>query len=983
MRGPAERRVSWGRCLLIAFALSGLLRPAVALDRQVSLSRFAHQTWRTENGLPQNTVHAVLQTRDGYMWFATEGGVVRFDGVRFEVYDRQNTPELKSNNIRALAEGADGSLWIASAAGLVRFKGDQHTAFTTREGLPGNNVWAVRADRAGGLWAATTDGLARLENNRFTAVATGSVIRAFAENREGALCIATQDGIKIFQHGRFEDAPGEPVSAKGQTEVLLRDSAGGWWMGTANGLLLEDRDRSTLYTVRDGLPSNRITALYEDREGSVWVGTDAGAARIANRKVERFSLGDVLAGEMILSFHEDREGDLWAGTESNGVTILREQKFTTYTDAESAAQDVVRCVFEDSSGAVWMGTGGQGVRRFAGGQFSAITTKNGLSSDQVFALAQDANGDLLVGTPDGLNRIHSGVISVLTSADGLADDFVRSIFLDSDGSLWIGTRRGVSHFRAGRFETYTQRNGLGSNLVGAVLRGHGGELWIGTLNGLSRFENGRIVNFTTKDGLSSDVITALYEDREGSLWIGTEEGGLNRYREGKFTHFSAAAGLPHAIYGISEDGSENLWMAASTGVYRANARELNRFASTGAGDITVVSYGTGDGLSISECTAGGHPAVWRGEAGGLWFATPKGAALLPPEEESVNGVPPPVVIESVSVDDRSYDPADLKEVKPGHSRFSFEYAGLSFVAPQKVRFRYKLEGFDRDWIDAGTRRVAYYTNIPAGDYRFRVLARNHDGIWNESGATLQFRLLPHFYRTYWFAALMLCMLCLFGYGTYRWRVSEVEARFNAVLEERNRIAREIHDTLAQGFVAVSVQLEIVARLLTSSTENAKEHLNQARALVRDSLSEARSAIWELRSQSAEHGDLAARLSKMVNQVTASSPAKARVEVHGTYRPLGSALEDQLVRIGQEAVTNAVRHAHAENIAIELVFEPKKLRMTIADDGRGFAIEANGRGPAGHFGLQGMRERAEQIKAELKVDSKPGEGTRVSVEATAS
>ncbi len=251
---------------------------------------------------------------------------------------------------------------------------------------------------------------------------------------------------------------------------------------------------------------------------------------------------------------------------------------------------------------------------------------------------------------------------------------------------------------------------------------------------------------------------------------------------------------------------------------------------------------------------------------------------------------------------RSYDPADLKDVSPGHSRFSFEYAGLSFVAPQKVRFRYKLEGFDRDWIDAGTRRVAYYTNIPAGDYRFRVLARNNDGIWNESGAALGFRLLPHFYRTYWFAALMLCMLCLFGYGTYRWRVSEVEARFNAVLEERNRIAREIHDTLAQGFVAVSVQLEIVARLLTSSTENAKEHLNQARVLVRDSLSEARSAIWELRSQSAEHADLAARLSKMANQVTASSPVEG---AGGSARDVPAAGE----RAGRSASQDRARGSY--------------------------------------------------------------------------
>jgi len=969
-------------------ALMGMGGQAVALDQHGDLSRFAHQTWRTENGLPQNTVHAILQTRDGYIWLATEGGVVRFDGTRFLVYDRQNTPELKSNNIRALAEGGEGALWIATADGLVRFRGAEHAGFTTREGLPSNNVWSVHLDKGGELWAATTDGLARFESNHFTAVAdSGGEIGALTESREGLLWIATQDGLKIFRKGRFEEALQARVT-KGEAEVLLSDSVDRLWIGTAKGLVVQSGAKSILYTTSEGLPSNHITALYEDREGSVWAGTDAGAARIAGGKVERFSPGDALSEDMILSFYEDREGDVWAGTESGGVTILRQEKFTTYTDAESAAQDVVRCVFEDGSGVVWIGTSGHGLRRLAGGVFSAITTvinpaittKNGLSSDQVFALAEDSDGGLLVGTPDGLNRIRKGVISVVTSADGLADDFVRSIFRDNDGSLWMGTRRGLSHWKNGRFETYTQREGLGSDLVGAVLRDGGGALWIGTLHGLSRLAHGRITNFTTKDGLSSDIVTALHEDGQRSLWIGTGDGGLNRYRNGKFARYEPGLGLPQAISGLTEDEGENLWMAASTGVYRADKRELNRFAERGMGDVTVVSYGTSDGLRISECSGDGHPAVWKGNDGALWFATPKGVAVLRPRNARMNGVPPPVAIESVSVDDRSFDPALLSDIRPGPSRFSFEYAGLSFVAPQKVRFRYKLEGFDRDWIDAGTRRVAYYTNIPAGRYRFRVLARNNDGVWNDNGATFGFRLLPRFYRTYWFAGLMLGLLGVLGYGTYRWRVSEVEARFHAVLEERNRIAREIHDTLAQGFVAVSVQLEIVARQLTSSTENAKEHLNEARVMVRDSLSEARSAIWALRSQSAGNEDLAARLSKMAGQVTASSQVRVRLEVHGTYRPLGREVEDQLVRIGQEAVTNAVRHAEAGNIEIELAFEPKRLRMTIADDGRGFAMEPSGRGLAGHFGLQGMRERAGQIKADLKVDSALGEGTRVSVEA---
>jgi signal transduction histidine kinase len=296
-----------------------------------------------------------------------------------------------------------------------------------------------------------------------------------------------------------------------------------------------------------------------------------------------------------------------------------------------------------------------------------------------------------------------------------------------------------------------------------------------------------------------------------------------------------------------------------------------------------------------------------------------------------------------------------------------------------VVFRYKLDGFDRNWIDAGTRRIAYYTNLPPGSYRFRVLARNNDGFWNENGASIAFRLEPHFYQTYWFAALMLAALALLAGSIYRWRVKHVEARFDAVLRERNRIAREIHDTLAQGFAGVSVQLELVSRLMEASGDAAREHLNQARSLVRKSLADARSSIWELRSQSRDDEDLGARFSRMANQVAGSGPPKVELQVRGAYRPLSPKVEHELLKIAQEAVTNAVRHANAERIDMELVFDSGKLRMTIADNGQGFVSSPNGVGPDGHFGLRGMRERAQEIDAELKVQSAAGKGTMVSVE----
>ncbi len=897
--------------LVFLLALAAL--PMLGLDRVSELASYGRQTWQTESGLPQNTIHAILQTHDGYIWLATEGGLVRFDGLKFQVYDSQNTPKLRSNNIRSLLEDREHALWIGTADGLAKFDGSQFSVLTTEQGLPSNSIWSIYQDRSGALWVITSEGSAKYEGDRFKAY-------------------------------------GAPESFSNSIGPIPRN----------------------------GLPSNRIVSAYKDREGSLWIGTDAGLARFSNNRIERFPPNDPLSNSIVLSIFEDREGSLWLGTESEGLTVLHDEKFTTYTTKQGLADDLVRCIFPDRNGVIWVGTDA-GLNRFEDGRFSKITTKDGLSSNVILALAEDAAGNLLVGTPDGLDLLRKGRVRSFTSADGLADDFVRSVYRDADGSIWIGTRRGLSHWTEGKFKTYTQADGLGSDFVGALLRDAHNNLWIGTLQGLTCFDNGKFKNYTTADGLSSNIITALYEDSEGILWIGTQDGGLNRFASGKIVHYPSALGIPNVIYGLLEDANQNLWITSKTGIFRASKRELNAFAQGRVSSIALASYGTADGLRISECSGGGHPAASKNKDGSLWFSTLKGVATVDRQHTEINRLPPPVVIESVSIDDRMSDPGQATDVSPGHTRFSFEYAGLSFIAPHRVRFKYKLEGFDRDWIDAGTRRVAYYTNLPPRRYRFRVMARNSDGIWNEAGASFAFRLRPHFYQTYWFDFLLLTALGLLVYEIYRFRVKQVEAQFNAVLAERNRIAREIHDTLAQGFVAVSVQLEVVARMLTISSESAQELLSRVRALVQDSISEARRSIWELRSQDSRNDDLPSRLSKMATEATSATPVKLKFQVFGTYRVLPRKVENELVRIGQEAVANVVRHAGAKRIDIALNFDVKKLRMTIADDGCGFTGEADSSGPDGHFGLKGMRERAEQIDAELTVRSKPGEGTHVSVE----
>ncbi|HWF47444.1 MAG TPA: two-component regulator propeller domain-containing protein, partial [Bryobacteraceae bacterium] len=866
------------RHVAAAFACVFCAATLRAADIAPEPEQFARQTWASENGLPQNTVQAILQSHEGYIWVGTEGGLARFDGVHFQVYNARNTPELKSNNIRALLETREGALWMATADGVARLANGRFTRFDTADGLPGNNVWSL------------------------------------ARSSNGDVIAVTNAGTAQFNGKRFELSPYQPPAQA----------------------------------------ASKITVRLEDSRHALWIGTDTGLTHIVDGRVQPLNAEDSFASETILDIMQDREGSIWVGTESSGLSVLRTQKFRTFTMRDGLPEDSIRCVFQSGDGTVWIGTDSHGLAGYDHGKFSTLSTKNGLSSNVILALAGDANGDLLIGTPDGLNRLHNGKVSVLTSSDGLPDDFVRSLTTSKDGSVWIGTRHGLARWNNGRFTVYTEQQGLGNDIIGALLPVTNNDLWIATLHGLTHLSNGKLQNSTTAQGLSSNVITALYCDNRGILWIGTQGGGLDAFYRGRFIRFPSRLELPETIYGLAEDNDGNLWMSSDGGIFSASGRDLQAFVEGRATDLSVASYGTSDGLRISESSSGGHPSIWKTADGSLWFATLKGVAVLRGPHVQTNRVPPPVVIESVSIDDQSMAPGQVAAIGPGHSRVSFEYAGLSFLAPQKVRFRYQLQGFDRGWIDAGTRRVAFYTNLPPGRYRFRVMARNNDGLWSVSAATLGFRVEPHVYQTYWFYALMGLALALLCWAAYRWRVRQVEERFQAVLQERNRIAREIHDTLAQGFAGVSVQLELVSRLLASGEAQTREHLDQARMLVRHSLAEARRAIWDLRSQSAESQDFASRISQMaarVNDSSAGGQAEVKLEVRGTYRPLAPRVEEELLKIAQEALTNAVRHADAGHIDIELAFDTKKIHMTIADDGRGFVESENGAGPYGHYGLR--------------------------------
>ena len=1036
-------RARWLWVLLLALPHS-----AMALDPERSLDHFGHQAWGTDTGLPQNTVHSILQTRDGYLWLGTDGGLVRFDGIDFVTFDAENTPQFKSDTVYDLLEDESGSLWISTAAGLLRYRSGVFAAFTTAQGLPADMVWFSHEDRRHRLWAMTAAGPAWFDGKSFSVLAGAQGVaplnrRALAEDSRGQLWLGGSSGLssidinpetpKLGAHllsgspvetvaldrqenlwigsgeglERYAGGSLTPISAlKQQVTALHPDADGSMWVGTATGLVHLAAGASVL-PLGKGAETERVDGLFEDRERVLWISTERGVYRLAGNQLQSFTSSSALSVNRVLAMYEDREGDLWLGTDSAGLHLLHDQKFTTYTTRDGLSGNFVRCVFQSANGNVWIGTDGAGLNRRTSSGFEHFSTAQGLSSNVILSLAGGAGDDLWVGTPNGLNLLHQGKVQRFTSADGLPDDFIRSLYTDQDHTLWIGTRHGLAHLVGGKFTSFSSMDGLGSDFIGVILRSgqsaaaSSGPLWIGTSAGLSRQQGDDFTTYTGQQGLSNNTVTAIAEDTTGALWLGTNGGGLNRLQQGlqqKTIHAFPwnSQGLPGTIYGILEDAAGRLWLSSKTGIFRVSIAELNAYASGAAHAIAVAAYGTADGMNIRECSGDGHPAAWKLADGSLWFATLDGVSFIDPAHMPENHAPPPVVIEKVLVDDHVRNLDEELVVKPGANRLEFQYAGLSFVAPEKVTYRYQLQGFDRGWIEAGSRRAAFYTNLPPGSYHFRVLAANNDGVWNTAGASFGLRLLPHYYQTGWFYTALALGLGLLGYLVYRWRVLEVEARWGAVLRERGRIAREIHDTLAQGFVGISVQLELVARLLAGSRDGAAsnqgapkealQQLDQARALVRASLADARTSIWDLRSEAAgtpdqphdQPQDLPSRLSRACTRIAGGSTAKVYLQVKGTYRPVEHKVEEELLRIGQEAVANAVRHAAATRIDVQLIYEAARVSLRVEDDGRGFAPSANG--AQGHYGIRGMQERAVEIDASLVLESAPGEGTRVSVEA---
>ncbi|MFL6448297.1 MAG: two-component regulator propeller domain-containing protein [Bryobacteraceae bacterium] len=803
---------------VIAMVLAGFRPATAALDPEKALTQYTQSVLGTDAGLPHNSVTAIAQTKDGYLWIGTEEGLARFDGVRFTVFDKENTPGLRSNQISALATDADNTLWIGTAGGgLTRLSAGNFQNFNTKDGLSSDTILSLHKDAQGSLWIGTDGrGLNCFRNHRFQkyGIAEGllnETIFAISGGKDGTIWVGTHAGISSLENGKVTNYTKKDGLVDDYVKTIHVDGSGVVWIGTnTGGVSCLKNHQLTSYTKENGLASNSIWSIYGDSAGTIWVGTiDGGLSRFRDGRFTNYSTAQGLPFDRIFALFEDSEGDLWIGTGGAGAVVLKDGLFTSTTSREGLTAKVALPVFEDHEGAIWAGTNGGGLNRLKDGRLSRFTTQEGLSGDIVLSIAEDAENNLWVSTRKGLNRIKDGKVKVYNQTSGLPGDIVLCLYTDRAGVLWAGSRGGLSRFDGERFKTFTTADGLSSNYVLSLYADTNNVLWIGTgTGGLNRLKGGRFTSYTTKAGLSSNSVWCILGDPDGTLWVGTSGGGLNRFKNGKFTVYTSREGLlDDQLFQLLSDRNGYLWMSSNKGIARIPKWQLNAFADGNLSALTPETYGASDGLKNRECNGGFQPAGWQARDGRLIFPTMDGIATVDPGKIRKDPMFPTATIEKIGIDGKDFDLSSEIQGKPGKGQLQIEFSAPSLKSPHKIRFRYRLEGFDKEWIEAGERRTAYYTNIPPGNYRFTVTVGTPERLWSTNGASLAIVLAPHFYQTTLFKGL--CALLLVGVSVCAYRLRIERLRINekrllrlvsertSALEEQIAAKEQAHAELAE------------------------------------------------------------------------------------------------------------------------------------------------------------------------------------------
>jgi len=973
--------------LFLAAVLLVAAAPALALDPQRAVTQYAARTWHAGAEVPPAAIQAIAQTPDGYLWLGTMQGLVRFDGVRSTVFDRKNSG-LPHDNVWSLHVDRAGRLWVGTdGGGLALWDHGVRETFSTASGLGSAEVRPVLQTKDGALWVGTRGGgVDRYADGRWTRLTTR---QGLASDEVWALAAAGDDAVWVGAQGVSRCDKGSCTVVRTQEDglphrsvIALHVSRGGdLWVGTWSGLSRLRGGKWSDWTTSDGLPGAMVRAIHEDRDGNIWIGTSEGLARFKDGAFETFTREQGAAGGYVRALFEDGDGTLWIGSAGSGLSALRDGEVLNVGEREGLPRAFAFSVLEAPDGAWWVGTS-HGLSRVQGREVRTLTTRDGLPSDLIGAIAMDPADPrgLWIGTQSGglaYWKAGVGIVHRYNDRNGLPSNTVTCVATDAAGGLWIGTEGGLVEKRGGATRVYTSADGLPSSNVRAVMQDRRGVMWAGTYAGLAQLRDGRWSTDAT-DRLGRVRINALHEDAAGIVWAATSTVGLARLENGTGTTFDLARGFcTDVAYEVIEDDLGFLWTSSPQGLCRASRAALDAAARGDTAALPWRVYGRDDGIRDMGASAGHDPSAWKARDGRLLFATNAGIVVVDPRRLRPSAGAPPVEIEGLTANGAAVALSGPVVLGPGRPRLEFRFSAPSLLEVEGIRFQYRLLGFDADWVPAAAQRVAHYTNVPPGRYTFEVRAGRSDGSWNEKGHALGFVVRPHFWETTWFAAACaLAALAAMG-AAHRLRMSRVRARFLAVVDERTRVARELHDTLAQGVAGAKLQVESALETIESRPDSARRFLELGRALLSSSLTEVRRSIWVLRVQADRSPEgLGSTLSQSLALLTTDSGVEARLTLSGKEPPLRCETEQHLLRIAHEAVTNAVRHAHPRTLAVELQFEAEALELRVRDDGAGFDPERCLARGGDHFGLRGLYERTRALGGSLHIKSAPGAGTEV-------
>src|SRR6266699_793115 len=982
---------------------------AFASDPSLDVSQYAHTAWKIRDGFSEGFITSIAQTPDGYLWLGTEFGLLRFDGVRNVHWQAPPDQPLPSSVIYSLLAARDGTLWIGTAKGLASWKDSKLTQYPE---LVGQRVANLLEDRAGSVWAGGYG------------VPTGR------------LCAIHNESVRCY---------GEDGRLGPYIVALYNDSKGSIWVGVQNGVWRWKPDPPKFYPLPDEPDS--IQSFIESDDGTLLVATRGGIMRLVDGKAGAYPLPGSVPQFQTQRFLRDRDGGLWIGTRERGLVHLHHGRTDVFSQSAGLSGDDIGTLFEDREGNIWVATL-DGLDRFRNFAVVTFTASQGLSNAQVGSVLAARDGSVWFGTLRGLNRWSNGQITIPRTGsakrDGKLNGFnPNSLFQDVRGRVWVSTLNGVGYLENDRFI----HSGVpGGNVHGfaedtrgnlwiahqdlGLLRMSGGNEvqripwatighkdpasalaadplkggpWIGFyLGGIAYFMDGQVrASYGLSDGLGEGTVNNLRLDPDGTLWAATA-GGLSQLKNGRVATLTSKNGLPcDTVHWVIEDDARSFWLYMACGLVRIPRTELEAWAAAVDKDkdakrtIQATRFDSSDGVRSLAIVGGYRPLVAKSPDGKFWFTGFDGVRVVDPRHLPFNPLPPPVHIEQVIADRKTYDVATATDkhmrLPPLIRDLEIDYTALSLVAPEKVLFRYKLEGWEQDWQDVGNRRQAFYNNFPPRNYRFRVMACNNSSVWNEAGASLDFVVAPAYYQTTWFrlsvVAVFLALLAALYQLRLRYMARHFEVRMEERVRERPRIARDLHDTLLQSFQGVLLRFHTVTYLLPDRPDEARDTLESVIEQAREAITEGRDAVQGLRSLPVIN-DLARAISAIGEELAAEHAVENRpdftVDVAGTPRDLAPFPRDEMYRIAIEALRNAFRHANARRIEVEIRYGQRQLRLRVRDNGKGIDPKLlRGHGKEGHYGLTGMHERAKAVGGKLAVWSEHDSGTEAELTVPAS